>query len=189
MPNYCCYNMQVTGEKKENIEEFIQVLQADYNYRTKEFTAPRHMFRVFTADPSDIVPYHGKYACNIVGDCAWSVYSCMMEGPFSYYSEVAEEHPDDFRGTTLIKESELLDLDIEVFSEEPGMGFAEHYLISKGDKIIDEEEPLQTYYFDEEEDSYEEFQKNTGCTMSKDELMDEYDGWYTIGGFNQVFAI
>lgn len=136
MPNFCAYSMCVKG-KKENIEEFIKVIQANYDYNTNEFSCDRHMFRVFGAYDSEIEELDNNiYQVIINGDCAWSVASCMFED--GYYKDVKERYPDNFKGTTLQLESARLNLDIEVFSEESGCCFQEHYIIIKGNIECDE---------------------------------------------------
>ena len=181
MPNYCYYQMCVRG-KKENVERFIKVIQADYNYSSMEFSYDRHMFRVFEADYDELEKV-GKndYRVIISGDCAWSVSSCMLnEHHSSYYNRMKEEYPNDFRGTTLPKESRRLHLAIEVYSEECGMCFQEHYLFDDGKTIISEcvdyneycicdydskeeaEEDLDIEITDEEWNSGEEYIKRGG---------------------------
>ena len=50
MPNYCTYKMKVVGDK-ENVEEFIKIMQSDYDYRKMEFDHEKHMGgRVFEAN-------------------------------------------------------------------------------------------------------------------------------------------
>lgn len=139
MPNYCDYSMCVKGERK-NIEEFIKVIQADYDYGTMEFSHDRHFFRVFEASYDEIEEL-GNEKCQVIikGYCAWSVSSCMFDNySLSYYSSLKKDYPNEFRGTTLPIESERLNLDIEVYSEECGMCFQEHYVILKGDLVCDE---------------------------------------------------
>lgn len=139
MPNYCDYSMRVKG-KKENIEEFIEIIKADYNYYTMKFTAKRHLHRVFEADvvnePDEICD--GIYDAIIDGYCAWSVSCCMFDGAHSYYQQLKSEYGDMFRGTTIPIESKRLDLDIEIFSSEPGIQFMEHYIVKKGDIVLEE---------------------------------------------------
>lgn len=187
MPNYCSYTMRVAGKKKENVEEFIKVIQADYNYLANKFTAPRHLFRVFEAESEDIVENNGKFSTMIYGNCAWSVYSCMMEGPATYYSDCIHEYNENFKGTTLVQESMLLNLDIEVFSKEPGIQFSEHYLIQNGEIIIDDETLYQEHYLEAYGD-FEEFVEETGYDGTEEDL-NASDDCYIIGGFEENFQI
>lgn len=160
MANYCYYSMCVIGNK-DGLEEFIKVIKADYNYGTMEFSYDRHLFRVFEADDDEIEEIGPNlYQVIISGNCAWSVASCMFDNhSTSYYSSLKRDYPDAFRGTTLPLESERLNLRIEVFSEECGMEFQEHYVIINGEVIVDECVDYSEYCLEEfatKEDAEEE---------------------------------
>ena len=137
MPNYCDYEMKVIG-KKEDIQRLLNCLQADYNYRAGK-PEHKHFFRVFEAEEAGTAKDNGNgtYTQYIYGYCAWSVWSCMMEGRSTYYSDCKEHYGEDFMGTTLVEQSQ--GLTIEVFSEEPGMEFSEHYIFKNGECVCNEE--------------------------------------------------
>ena len=180
MPNLCSYSMCVKG-KKQNIEEFIKVIKADYNYGTMEFSYDRHLFRVFDADYDEIEQVgDNAYQVIIYGDCAWSVSSCMLDSYHSYYSQLKERYPKEFRGTTLQIESERLNLDIEVFSEECGMCFQEHYIIRKGELEVDECVDWQEYDLTEFK-TKEEGEKEYGIEITDEEW--EKEEFIGRGGF------
>lgn len=172
MPNYCDYTMKVVGKKK-NIITFLEWLKNDYHYYSDddhealkpngkerylyEFVdgdchlltnADKHFWRVFDAyaEKEDIVKEDdNKYSLIIFGDCAWSVYCCMMEGEHTYHDDNSN---DDRYGavqklspahsTTLEQATAELDLDVEVYSCEPGCAFWEHYIVRKGDIELDD---------------------------------------------------
>lgn len=194
MPNYCDFNMKIVGERK-NIEEFISVLNSDYDYepisprhisgknyplvhqpaspiyyttnayKLESITGPRHMFRIFETyvNRSEDEPN----ASYVSGYCAWSVYSCMFKGKYTYYNDfITEKHGKyiGFKGTTLPDESKNLNLKIEVYSEESGCAFMEHFLIDNGEILIDDCVDVK----------YEEI---------LDEEGNETGEWETIGGF------
>ena len=150
MPNYCMYEMKVNG-KMENIDKFISYLKSNYNYNANppKIDADKHLFRVFEANIVEKEENDGYPYCIINGECAWSVFSCMFSGEHTYYDLVKKDHEKDFKGTTLEECSKELELDIEVFSEEPGVGFMEHYLIKNGDVIIDDCEEYREEYNEE----------------------------------------
>ena len=142
MPNICLYEMKAVG-KKENVDKLVEIMNNDYN--------ATHMWRIFSADTNIISePTDNPYSIIIYGDCAWSVYSCMFDGPHTYQN-ANKNH--DKNGTDIITLSKELQLDIEIFSEESGMCFAEHYMIIKGNLEIDESTDFIEYY-DEETDTY-----------------------------------
>lgn len=181
MPNYCNYSMCVVGEKK-NIEEFIKVIQADYNYGTMEFSYDRHMFRVFEAVCDEIEERaDDTYQTTINGYCAWSVASCMLEG--GYYNALKGDYPDDFRGTTLDRESEKLNLSIEVYSEESGCCFQEHYIITNGNIDCDECVDWSEIWVEDYE-TKEEAEEDLEMEITDEEWASGLsEGYFTRGGF------
>ncbi|MGL5714337.1 MAG: hypothetical protein ACRCX2_15055 [Paraclostridium sp.] len=150
MPNYCNFSIGVVG-KREKADKLAEYLKADYD-------KPKHFYRVFDADITAGYELEGdKVAYIISGNCAWSVYSCMFEGEYTYYSSsrknVLETEAQNITGTTLPIESKELELDIEVFSSEPGMEFMEHYIISNGVIKVDDCVHWSEGY-DEDTDTY-----------------------------------
>lgn len=187
MPNYCNYSMCVKGTK-ENIEEFIKVIDAGYDYSEMKFDYDRHLFRVFSSYYDEIEDLGDNvYQVIINGDCAWSVSCCMFDGYLSYYNNIKERYPNEFRGTTLPIESEKLNLDIEVFSEECGEGFQEHYVISNGIINVDDSVDYQTYYMDNYE-TKEEAEEDVGRSIT-DEEWEDGNGCIEVGGFDWDFTI
>lgn len=137
MPNYCDYEMRIKGSKKA-IQRVLDCLNADYDYEEGK-PAHKHFFRVFQAEKSDEIKDNGDgtYTQQVYGYCAWSVSSCMLEGTFTYFNRVKKDYPDIFMGTTLLEQSK--DCEIEIFSEEPGMGFSEHYIFKNGECICEDQ--------------------------------------------------
>lgn len=169
MPNYCNYEMRLVGEK-ENLIKAYNIIKADYDYKedgTVECDADKHLFRIFECEyegyhygvnsaEEAIEKYSDGNALILSGNCAWSVYSCMFEGESTYYSQWTEERKakyECFKGTTIDRISKEFELDIEIFSEEGGCGFMEHYLINNGEIIIDDCIDYHEDY-DEETDEY-----------------------------------
>ncbi len=179
MPNYCYYEMHVKG-KKENIEEFRQVM-IDYE-------RPQHFWRVFNADIDYGEPdKDGLTVALISGDCAWSVYSCMCTGKCTYADDV-----DESRRTSLQSESARLQLEIEVFSDEPGMAFQEHYYYNHGEEIISDCVDCRHYWFGEnvgesEEDRLKRFSEfKAECGIDTNLTLDDLDDGseIVIGGYS-----
>lgn len=130
MPNYCEYQMRIKGSQKA-INRVVACLQTDYDYSIGK-PAHKHFFRVFDCYDEDGFEDNkdGTFTKFVWGFCAWSVSSCMLKGQYSYYDECKEDYGKNFMGTTLDEQSK--DCTIEVFSEEPGMGFSEHYIFQNG---------------------------------------------------------
>lgn len=155
MPNYCNYGMKIKG-KKENVNKLIDYIKADYDYNKEEpyCSEEKHFFRMFECEVYEktIIEDDKEYSCEAYGYCAWSIYSCMFKGDSTYYNGFKDR--EKFFATDIVTESKLLDLEIEIFSEESGVGFMEHYLIDKGKLLINDcIDYIETY--DEETDEYE----------------------------------
>lgn len=164
MPNYCNFSMRVKG-KKANVKEFYQILEADYDYQREPIMnidgPQRHFSRIFNIN---FAGYKNEaiYDCSedtddveidLVGDCAWSVYSCMCKGNHTYYNSLKEEYKEKCLATNLEEETRLLYLKVEIYSEEPGVGFQEHMIYDNGKCLVND---CVDYYedYDEESDEY-----------------------------------
>ena len=183
MPNYCHYSMCVVGEK-ENVEEFIKVIQADYDYNSMVFSYDRHLFRVFEAYYDEIDEFEDN-VCQVVigGECAWSVACCMFDiGHHGYYHDLKERFPNEFKGTTIPAESERLNLSIEIFSEECGMCFQEHYKVINGEIVEEECEDYYEYYLRDYK-TKEEAEEELGIEIT-DEEWNGPDDFISRGGFD-----
>lgn len=133
MPNLCDYDMKIKGSK-EAIQRVIDCLKANYDYEEGK-PAHKHFFRVFDCYDEDefMDEGNGIFSKYVFGDCAWAINCCMISG---YYEEVKKNHPKIFMGTTLAEQSK--DCEIEVFSEEPGCCFSEHYIYKNGECLLDD---------------------------------------------------
>ena len=178
MANNCFFTMHVKG-KKENVDAFFAEL--------RDYERVPHFWRVFSADMLLLQSEpDGTVVAEIIGDCAWSVHCCMCDGEGTYAKDCPEV------STSLQKESERLSLAIEVFSEEYGVGFQEHYRYENGAETACEETDWDSYWFDERaydaptrEEKFAAFLKERGLdpdAYSLDDL-DEEDCVYS-GGFS-----
>jgi len=178
MSNPCFYSMKVKGAK-EDVEEFIQVIKADYNYDTMEFSFDRHLQRVFDAEEEELIANDDNtYSVFISGECAWSVIVCMLDD--GYYVDMKARLGDKFRGTTLEIESKRLNLAIEVFSEECGMEFQEHCIAKNGVLEVYECVDWNEYFLDEYE-TKEEAEDDLDIEITDEEW--EEREMITRGGF------
>lgn len=126
MANLCYFNMCVKGLRK-NIKEFYNALthegniwigrgaEADIQYENEE---------------DAIVAY-------ITGDCKWSIGSALITNAVSMRDTphrwaFGNRDISTMEFITLDEASQKWDLAIEVYSEEVGVGFQEHYLIKSG---------------------------------------------------------
>lgn len=136
MPNYCNYEMKIKGSK-DAIKRVLECLKADYDYN-KGKPDHKHFFRVFDVYDDNEMKDNGDgtFTQFVFGDCAWSVHSCMCSGEHTYYNDGKESFGENFMGTDLLEQSK--DCEIEVFSEEEGMEFSEHYIFKNGECLVDD---------------------------------------------------
>lgn len=153
MPNYCNYQLKAKGDKK-NLEKLHKIMNADYDYNKEEVycSEDAHMFRIFEAT---LIESKDDYII-IDGHCAWSVMACMFNDKYTYYRNMKTKYKDECKATTIDKLSKELKLDIEIFSEESGCGFMEHFLIKQGEIIIDDCVDYCENYDTETEESHPE---------------------------------
>ena len=187
MPNYCSYDMKVKAKNKENLLEFIKIIQSDYDYNNNKFTAARHLWRVFEADceEDEIEESEDCFSIIIYGDCAWSVNCCMLEGAHTYYND----HLNDPRNSSLLRESKILDLEIEVFGEELGAGFQEHYIIKNGEITLEETSDAQEFCYEDckenEKEALEEINKYTNGNLKTLEEFFNGEDYVTVSNFSE----
>ena len=115
MPNYCNYTMKIKG-MKEKCDRWLDKL--------RDYDEDNHFWRIFESEVYDEGGTENDYYMCISGYCAWSLESCCRSG----YTE-----EDLFE-----KNTRQFGLVMEAWSEEPGIGFQEHYIYNKGDCIKDE---------------------------------------------------
>lgn len=173
MPNICSYEMIVTGNY-DSVCEFIDIMKADYDCVSKD---PVHMWRVFSAEASLDAEYNNDVVSfKIYGECAWSVSSCMTLGGYQKNRTVLEAK----NGTALEIETKRLNLVAEVYPEERGVGFMEHYIIAFGEIIVEECYDWVDYYLPDFE-NVKEFNQSTGENWTQEEFESYDDDSYSIG--------
>lgn len=163
MPNICIGTVKVRGYK-DNVEEFTRIIQSKYDYDKPdmEFHKP-HFWRVFEAYIASYETYGLLAVAEYDISCAWSVAACMLPGKFSYYDDTKDGiNGIKTYGTHLLEIGKKLNLDVEIFSSEPGVGFQEHYRIQSGIMCEDECTEYHELYIGE----YETYQ----------DLIDDYEG-------------
>lgn len=181
MPNYSYGNIMVRGYKN-NVDEFVKIMQANYDYRTMEFSHKPHMYRIFECDCYKEEIEGGIKTAYLTTEQAWSAYVCMFDGLLTYYDDNKNRHQF---ATCVENEAKRLSLDVEIFAEEEGIGFQEHYIVDRfGNIEVDEREDMERHYFCDY-DSVEEYNEeyNTDFTQEDwDYAMKNYNGIYTIDG-------
>jgi len=171
MPNICTGTLRVRGYAP-NVDELIAILQGDYNYMSclnnidatqgaPYVSHPPHFFRVFKAEVIKKQWLHGliKYA-EIDLEVAWSIWVCMFPGPLTYFNDFQKSYGNNSFGSHIIRESQRLQLDIEIWSYEYGLEFQEHYRLNSG--ILSRNENFEYHAVDISEMTYDEFREDLG---------------------------
>lgn len=150
MANLCDFSMMIVG-KKENIDLFHKMM-------TQNGTT--WMGRGAEAEIYFIDEEDGKCRAEINGWCKWSVEAAMVNNaismrthPEKWSGHGKDDNGNDLRFITLFEACKELDLDMEVYSSEPGCEFQEHYLFRDGELEISECVHY-TEEYNEEDDEY-----------------------------------
>lgn len=153
MSNICNYEIRVKG-KKSNIRELVKWMNAEYD-TTKGYCSEKHHFykiaETTSVDEFEAMTVLNKeedtVIVNLIGYCNWSVLSCMISRYSFYYKN------GDGYAITMQEASKLLDVDIEIISEELGLNFTEYFLIIDGEII---KERCEQFFTDEDFKIYSE---------------------------------
>lgn len=173
MPNLCCFEMRIRGKK----EDCLKFLQKD-NYEEEN-----HFWRFFNFDSIEELGDNEDYEIGIVGSCAWSLEVCCRNShPVDYNNEYGNKK-DLFAENT-----KNFNLVMEVFSNESGCCFAEHYIYNKGKcKLCDEVHYFEGYWDKEEYPTHNDL-KNQFPNIPPEETLIKNDYWWTEGGYKDEYC-
>lgn len=195
MPNYCSYDMLIKGKKK-NIDEFFKWMIAEYHYgdglsdcyiidtNGNHIPVAHHIgYRVFScyhesydSDNQDREPDE-ELTASCFGDVAWSCACTMFKGGSSYFSDI--EDTDRRKAISLPEACKELALEIELYSRETGMCFAEHYYINSEGEVQLEESTEYSEDYIQDFTSYEEYANSDDISNPVSREIFEY--WFNDG--------
>lgn len=158
MANMCSFLMKVRG-KKENIEQFHKALTQDGKV---------WMGRGAESD----LQFEDDDVAFLSGWCKWSVCSALIDNAVSMRTEPQiwyhEEGKEEKEYITLYEACDRWNLDMEVYSEEGGCCFQEHYVYINGELIC--EECVEWYEYDiDEYETKEKAEEELDIEISDDE--------------------
>ena len=217
MCNICDFKIKAVGEES-NINRLLECLKNEYHYirgetqekldeeLSKRYSLKyaskdggsylyanndKHLYRIFECCATEKVKKDNNCYAVMSGDCANSVFVCMFEGPNSYYTDglnswikdLAKEH-----ATTVVQLSKDLDLKIEIYSNEPSFGMAEHYIVDKGKVIADEEYPFHLYYLADYE-TEEQAEEDLDIVLTDEERGSDWIFRCEINPINPIWHI
>ena len=152
MANICSVRMRIAAKDAESIQKFIEDVRDSRKYRVYSgiFTTEEDF------DPGLVLDIDGAKAYDVGFSCAWSFISSFEEDGVNkmfgkdepaydkYFHEFCKDHG----------------VGVEVYSEESGVGFEEHYVIAPSGEIVENE-----------------------CVNMTEEYIEEDDEWVKEGGF------
>lgn len=174
MANLCSFSMMVRGEHSD-IEQFYNAMNQKGNI---------YMGRGGESE----INYDDEEGCAFIdGWCKWSVQSAMVDNAISmrtnpdrwYWGDGVSSEGLEF--ITLFEACKKWNLVMEVYSEECGCEFQEHYICDKGDVICDECVEWSEYDLEEYE-TKEEAEEELGIELTDEEWANR-DDRVTRGGF------
>lgn len=167
MPNWCEYDMCAVSKSRESLERLIKIM----NYEDNEY----YICRVNQATAGDIEQEDDLYTVRIMGFVAWS---CVTW--FSRIERIDETIESGGHYITLDILCERLGIAVEVFGEESGMEFQEHYICNpKGDIVCNECAEWHLDRFDDDGNDLPEPIESGG--------LEYYDEFYSPSGiYNAV---
>ena len=165
MANNCYFELRAKGSR-EGLARLV-------NAFTKVFPTEDKIHRVYDFILNDtITTVEDRCVVEGYGDCAWSVEGCLIHPPQQY--------------TSLIQLSKEENLIIEVVSEEPGIGFAEHYIIDGGEFIVNESRDYSEIYLPDADVKYFNSITKFNFTEEQFQLFRQSckDDWFSIGNYS-----
>ena len=164
MPNYCDFTMKIVGSRKD-CRTFMT--------RLVSYDVPNHFYRIFEADVYDEREVEGTTSLYISGYCAWSLYTCCKGSGY-------------FDGDLFEINTRELNLKMEAYSHEPGVGFEEHYIYDHGKCVEDSCIDMTEWLWDVSEfPTYEAFKEEYPDAPPEDDF---YDDRAVVGGFGDEYC-
>lgn len=172
MANICSFVMKVRGEK-EGIEQFYKALSQEGKI---------WMGRGAEAD----ISFNDDGAALMSGWCKWSIASALIDNAISMRTEPERWHhepgDEELEYITLYEACKRWNLAMEVYSEEGGCQFQEHFVCDRGDVICEECVDWEEYDVWDYE-TKEEAEEELGEEFTDEEWESREDGRITRGGF------
>ena len=177
MANICSFSMLVNGTH-ENIEKFYKAMSQDGDIWMGRGAEAEIQY-------DDDYDGEGNDRANIDGWCKWSIQSALYDNAISmrvkpemwYFGNVDNAKLEFI---TFVEASKKWNLEVEIFSEESGCCFQEHYIVRKGIVELDECVEWCEYYLDDY-DTKEEAEEELGIYITDEEW--ERHGYIQRGGF------
>ena len=154
MANNCFYEMKAVAKSKEALERLVEIMK----YKDSEY----FIYRCFSAE-ANIYQDGEYYVADISGDVAWSCSKWFGHEEnkdelivLSYDKDMNETYGTSHYITLDIL-CERLEIALEVYGQESGCEFQEHYVVnSKGEVVVSECESWSQIWYDENDNMLDE---------------------------------
>lgn len=171
MANFCDFTMKIHG-KAENLQEFYKALSQDGD-----------IWMGHGADAE--IEFEEDGVALISGCCDWSIQSALIDNAVSMREESEkwrrEPGEESRQYITLFEACKKWGLVMEVFSQEPGIQFQEHYSCYKG--LVVDEECVKWRQLDKDEFKTKEDAEEWLETKISDEEWNDDEPCISRGGF------
>lgn len=175
MANICDFQMYVRGNHAD--------IQKFYDAMCQKGTI--YMGRGAEAD----IEFQNENKAIITGWCKWSVRSAMVTNAESMSAQPGQWYwgeginANDLEFITLFEACKKWHLDMEVYSEESGCCFQEHFVVIDGELVCEECVEWNEYWIEDYE-TKEEAEADLKITITDEEWeIGSAAGYFTRGGF------
>ena len=152
MANCCLYEMCAVSKDENALKKLLDIMQ----YKDNDY----YIYRCWSAE-GEIYKDGDYYIVNLTGDVAWSCSNWFGSVEDKNDLIIKNENGNEVRGTahyiTLDLLAKKLGIGIEVYAEESGCCFQEHYLVNHlGEFIFNETEEWQEIWCDDDGNELDE---------------------------------
>ena len=141
MANNCSYNIRVVAKDAEAIKRVFDIMR----YKDKEF----YLYRVFSVEREFGLherPWKGGFFyADFFGDVAWGCDRWINDNP-----DMENKSETGAHYSTFVEICKALSVGVEIFAEEEGCGFQEHFIVNHDGEVVCAECANWTCEYDED---------------------------------------
>lgn len=180
MANNCYFDLHVTCKNPEGVSAILDAFDLDVDSPSANPIGAISYTCIYDKGHHKTKEFgYGDYFAYIDGDCKWSVQSAILDK--NRLQEIISKYK----------------LNLEIYSEEPGCGFMEHYLWEEGELVLSESADFALIHIDNIQDDEEwadEFfnsliVKKTCITKDNYESFADDDGYIKVGGYDYMWTV
>lgn len=161
MANLCDFSIKIRGTKA-SCEKWLALMES--------YEKEQHFYRMEDVYVSEADGTEEEYFMVLHGCCAWSLETCCRASGYSEGVDLFAVHTKE------------LNLVMEAWGEETGMGFQEHYIYQNGICLTDECADYYEYFWDREAyPAYEDLKKDNPDAPEESAFIEDVAG---VGGIN-----